>query len=203
MQAIAEPRLGILGLRLLEGGYSPRKIISEIITSDDWPAKRQIGIVDIDGRSAAFTGDANAEWAGQLNGLNYVAMGNLLRGPEVVAAIAEVFLESESEELEERLVRAIEAGRDAGGQEEGQTSASLLTFGKETFSRCDLRSDISQEPVADLRRIYDWYKPLIPYFLERASDPMLPGFKTHFANLGLVRSYGMPVPVSRGPKHVR
>ena len=100
-------------------------------------------------------------------------------------------------------MRAIEAGRDSGGQEEGQTSASLLTFGKETFSRCDLRSDISQEPVADLRRIYDWYKPLIPYFLERASNPMLPGFKTQFANLGLERSYGMPVLVSRGPKYAR
>ena len=70
MQAIAEPRLGILGLRLLEGGYSPRKVIDEIITSDDWPGKRQIGIVDIDGRSAAFTGDANAPWAGHLSGPN-------------------------------------------------------------------------------------------------------------------------------------
>ena len=200
MQAVAEPRLGILGLRLLEGGYSPRKVIDQIVASDDWPGKRQIGIVDIDGRSAAFTGDANAEWAGHLNGPNYVAMGNLLRGQEVVAAIAEVFLESENEELEERLVRAIEAGRDAGGQEEGQTSASLLTFGKETFSRCDLRSDISIEPVADLRRMYDWYKPLIPYFLERAHNPLLPGFKTHFASLGMERTYGQPVPVTRGPK---
>jgi len=200
MQAVAEPRLGILGLRLLETGYSPRKVIGELMTSDEYPGKRQVGIVDIDGRSAAFTGDANAEWAGHLNGPNYVAMGNLLRGPEVVAAIAEVFLESEGQELEERLVLAIEAGRDAGGQEEGQTSASLLTFGKETFSRCDLRSDISEEPVADLRRLYDWYKPLIPYFLERARNPMLPGFKTHVANLGLERSYGRPVPVTRGPK---
>ena len=200
MQAVAEPRLGMLGLRLLEAGYSPRKIIDELTTSDDYPGKRQVGIVDIDGRSAAFTGDANAVWAGHLNGPNYVAMGNLLRGPEVVAAIAEAFLASEGQELEERLVLAVEAGRDAGGQEEGQTSASLLTFGKETFSRCDLRSDISEEPVADLRRMYDWYKPLIPYFLERARDPMLPGFKTYFANLGLERSYGKPVPVTRGPK---
>ena len=89
------------------------------------------------------------------------------------------------------------AGRTGGGH----TSASLLTFGKETFSRCDLRSDISEEPVADLRRLYDWYKPLIPYFLERAArNPMLPGFKTHFANLGLERSYGRPVPATRGPK---
>ena len=171
MQAVAEPRLGMLGLRLLEAGYSPRKIIDELTTSDDYPGKRQVGIVDIDGRSAAFTGDANAVWAGHLNGPNYVAMGNLLRGPEVVAAIAEAFLASEGQELEERLVLAVEAGRDAGGQEEGQTSASLLTFGKETFSRCDLRSDISEEPVADLRRMYDWYKPLIPYYISRTLDP--------------------------------
>lgn len=197
-QAVAEPRLGAFSLRLLEQGYSPRGVIAEVTASDDWPGKRQIGIVDADGRSAAFTGDANMAWAGHIAGENFVAMGNVLAGPQVVEAIAEAFHERDSDILEARLLRAIEAGRDAGGQEEGQTSASLLTFGEQTVSRCDLRVDISDEPVRELRRIFDWYEPLLPYFEERNRNPNVPRFKDYFAQLGLERSYGKPVPVIRG-----
>jgi uncharacterized Ntn-hydrolase superfamily protein len=70
------------------------------------------------------------------------ALGNLLAGPEVVEAIAEEFHENESGSLEARLVCAIEAGRDAGGQEEGQTSAAILTHGDQSASRCDLRVEV-------------------------------------------------------------
>lgn len=197
-QAVAEPRLGVFSLRLLEQGYSPRKVVAEVTSSDDWPGKRQIGIVDADGRSAAFTGDANIAWAGHIAGENFVAMGNVLAGPQVVEAIAEAFHERDSDGLEARLLRAIEAGRDAGGQEEGQTSAALLTFGEQTVARCDLRVDISDEPVKELRRIFDWYEPLLPYFEERNRNPNVARFKDYFAMLGLTRDYGKPVPVTRG-----
>lgn len=197
-QAVAEPRLGVFSLRLLEQGYSPRKVVAEVTSSDDWPGKRQIGIVDADGRSAAFTGDANIAWAGHITGENFVAMGNVLAGPQVAEAIAEAFHERESDALEVRLLHAIEAGRDAGGQEEGQTSAGLLTFGEQIVPRCDLRVDISDEPVKELRRIFDWYAPLLPYFEERNRNPNVPRFKDYFAQRGLERAYGKPVPVTRG-----
>ena len=197
-QAIAEPRLGALSLRLLEQGYSPRKIIEDVTSGDDWPGKRQIGIVDMDGRSAAFTGDGNIPWAGHISGENFVAMGNVLAGPQVVEAIAEAFHERDTDILEERLVRAVEAGRDAGGQPEGQTSASILSFGDQTASRCDLRVDVSEEPVAELRRIFDWYKPLLPYFEERMRNPHVPRFKDFFEQGGHERIYGRTVPVIRG-----
>jgi uncharacterized Ntn-hydrolase superfamily protein len=197
-QAIAEPRLGALSLRLLEQEYSPRKVISEVTSSDDWPGKRQIGIVDTEGRSSAFTGGDNMPWAGHIAGENFVAMGNLITGSQVVEAIAEVFHEKESDNLEARLMCAIEAGRDAGGQEEGQTSAAILTHGDQSVSRCDLRVDISEEPVAELRRIFDWYEPLLPYYEERNRNPNVKRVKDHFKQLGLKRSYGKPVPVTRG-----
>jgi uncharacterized Ntn-hydrolase superfamily protein len=125
-------------------------------------------------------------------------MGNVLAGPQVAEAIAEAFHERESDELEVRLLRAIEAGRDAGGQEEGQTSAGLLSFGEQIVPRCDLRVDISDEPVRELRRIFDWYAPLLPYFEERNRNPNVPRFKDYFAQLGLERAYGKPVPLTRG-----
>ncbi|MBM3359703.1 MAG: DUF1028 domain-containing protein [Betaproteobacteria bacterium] len=199
-QSVPDPRLGALGLRLIEAGWWPQKVVDELVSTDRWPGKRQIGVVSSDGHAAAYTGADNVAWAGHIAGDNHVAMGNVLAGPEVAQAISEEFLAGGQFEIEERLLRAIEAGRDAGGQEEGQTSAGLLTFGRETYSRCDLRVDLSEEPIAELRRIYDWYEPLIPYYEERGRNPLVPRFKDYLAQKGIRREYGKPVPVSRGPK---
>lgn len=68
-------------------------------------------------------------------------------------------------------MRAVEAGRDAGGQPGGQRSAALLVFDRKTFSRVDLRVDLHPEPVGELRRIFDQYRPAIPYYEERQVDP--------------------------------
>lgn len=199
-QSVPDPRLGKLGLELVQHGWRPQRVVDELVLNDRWPGKRQIGIVNTDGHAAAHTGDQNVPWAGHLIGDNHVALGNVLAGPEVAQAISEEFLATEGADFEERLLRAIEAGRDAGGQEEGQTSAGLLVYGRETYSRCDLRVDVSEEPVKELRRIFDWYKPLIPYYEERAMNPMVPRVKEYLARVGIARQFGKPVPVTRGPK---
>jgi uncharacterized Ntn-hydrolase superfamily protein len=199
-QSVPDPRLGALGLRLIGTGWWPKKVVDELVATDQWPGKRQIGIVNGDGHVAAFTGQDNTPWAGHLVGDNHVALGNVLAGPEVVQAISEQFIAGEALDLEERLLCAIEAGRDAGGQVEGQTSAGLLVYGRATYSHCDLRVDVSEEPVAELRRIFDWYKPLIPYYEERSRNPLVPRVKDYVAALGIERQFGRPVPVTRGPK---
>jgi uncharacterized Ntn-hydrolase superfamily protein len=199
-QSVPDPRLGVLGLRLIEAGWWPQKVVDELVATDKWPGKRQIGIVNSDGHVAAFTGKDNVSWAGHIVGDNHVAMGNVLAGPEVAQAISEDFLATEQLDLEDRLLRAIEAGRDAGGQEEGQTSSGILVYGKETYSLLDLRVDVAEEPVAELRRIFDWYKPLIPYYLERGRNPLVPRVKEYLAMKGIEREFGKPVPVTRGPK---
>ena len=199
-QSVPDPRLGALGLRMVEAGWWPEKVVNELVSTDRWPGKRQIGVVNGDGHVAAYTGSDNVPWAGHILGDNHVAMGNVLAGPEVAQAISEEFLATESLDLEERLLRAIEAGRDAGGQEEGQTSAGLLVYGRERYSRVDLRVDVHDEPIAELRRIFDWYQPLIPYYEERGRNPMVPRFKDFLAQRGIERECGRPVPVTRGPK---
>jgi len=199
-QSVPDPRLGALGLRLVEAGWWPQKVVDELVATDKWPGKRQIGIVNGDGHAAAYTGKDNVAWAGHIIGDNHVAMGNVLAGPEVAQAISEEFLATSELALEDRLMRAIEAGRDAGGQEEGQTSAGILVYGKETYSLLDLRVDVSDEPVAELRRIFDWYKPLIPYYAERGRNPLVPRVKEFLAQKGLEREFGRPVRVTRGPK---
>ena len=39
------------------------------------------------------------------------------------------------------------------------------------FPVVNLRVDVSLEPVGEMRRIFDWFRPLIPYYIERTLDP--------------------------------
>ena len=78
------------------------------------------------------------------------------------------------EDLAERLMRAVELGRDAGGQPEGQNSAALVVYGREPYALVDLRVDLHDTPDAELRRLWDWYGPMVPYYAGRAVSANLP-----------------------------
>jgi uncharacterized Ntn-hydrolase superfamily protein len=172
-QASTDPRLGLLGIRLLEMGYSARKVLEELVASDPHSAKRQIGIVDKDGRAVAHTGAENNAWCGHLVGENYAAIANSVANDQVVPAMAKVFVDSATDSLEERLMKTIEAGHDAGGQAEGEHSAALYVVNREVFARVDLRVDEHPTAVAELRRLFEQYKPLVSYFETRPSNPYL------------------------------
>ncbi len=173
-QASTDPRLGRLALHLLDLGYSAEKTLKELEASDPHIEYRQLAVVDRDGNAAARTGRENRDWAGHLVAKNYVAMGNVLLGPHIAEAMARAFEVSGDEDLEERLMRAIEAARDAGGQHGGQTSAGLLVYDREVFSRVDLRVDHHEEPIGELRRVFELYKPETDFFNLRPIDPTIP-----------------------------
>ena len=173
-QATTDPRLGILALNLLEMGFSAAKALAEVAASDPHFKHRQVGIVDRDGNSAAETGSANLGWAGHIVGRNFVAMGNYLMSARTVEAMAESFESTKALDLDERLLRAIEAGRDAGGQHGGQRSAALLVYNREPFPWVDLRVDLHQEPVGELRRIFDLFQGVKEHYTLRAMDPERP-----------------------------
>ena len=92
----------------------------------------------------------------------------------MITAMAAAFEASSNETLAERLMRSLEAGRDAGGQPEGQNSAALLLSGDECFPIVDLRVDLNDAPEAELRRIWDWHRPMVPYYVQRAVTPSVP-----------------------------
>lgn len=175
IMAMADERLGPLGLRLLEMGYHAAGAIEQMVVADPYAEYRQLGIVDDDGHAAARTGAENKDWAGHRTGPGYVVLGNALAGEQVIDAMERAYLADPDEDLEERLMRAIEAGRDAGGQPNGQRSAALLVFEDKEFSRVDLRVDIHDQPEAELRRIFDIYRPAIPYYNQRQTDPRIVG----------------------------
>ena len=171
IMAIADERLGPTAMRLLELGYKAPGVIQQMETADPFIEYRQLGVVDDDGFGAARTGSMNKDWSGHRVGDNYVVLGNYLTSERVLDAMENAYLDNPEEDLEERLMQTVEAGRDAGGQHGGQRSAALLVFDRKSFSRVDLRADIHQEPVAELRRVFDIYRPAIPYYDQRQVDP--------------------------------
>jgi uncharacterized Ntn-hydrolase superfamily protein len=158
-------------LRLIERGLSPLDVLDELRKEDPYFDYRQFAILDMQGRYAVKTGPKARPWAGEIVGTDHVVTGNVLVGEQVLRAMTDAFTHSAGEELEERLMRAVEAGRDAGGQEEGQTSCALVVYASESLPIVNLRVDVAAEPIGEMRRIFDWFKPLIPYYVSRTLDP--------------------------------
>jgi len=148
---------GINGLKLLKMGFSPKTALEAMLKEDPEREKRQVAIIDKNGRTAAFTGKETLEWKGHLIGENYVVAGNILAGAQVIKAMAQTF-ENSKGNLAERLLKALEAGQKAGGDKRGKASAALLVADKPplpTRPLIDLRVDKHPNPVAELRRIWE------------------------------------------------
>ena len=173
-QASTDPGLGPFALRLMEQGYPAKGALQQLEANDPFIERRQLGMVDHNGNSAARTGAMNNPWAGHIAGRDHVAMGNGLVGEGVVQAMSSVFLDAADLDLEERLTRTLEAGQEAGGEAQDATphhSAALLVYASDTFSRVDLRVDEHPTPVVELHRLLDIFAPKIDYFALRANDP--------------------------------
>ncbi len=156
-QAKTNTFYGINGLKMLKAGLSPQAALEAMLNEDPDRESRQVIIIDREGRTAAFTGKENIGWKGHLVGKDYVVAGNMLASSKVIGAMAQTFENSEGE-LAERLLKALEAGREAGGDKRGRMSAALLVVGREQRGNrpiLDLRVDEHPNPVRELRRIFE------------------------------------------------
>jgi uncharacterized Ntn-hydrolase superfamily protein len=148
---------GINGLRLLKAGLSPQAALEAMLKEDPDRESRQVIIIDREGRTAAFTGKDTVIWKGHLVGENYVVAGNMLVGSQVIDAMAQTFRASEGE-LAERLLKALEAGQEAGGDKRGRMSAALLIADQQRIEPrliLDLKVDKHHDPVKELTRIFE------------------------------------------------
>jgi uncharacterized Ntn-hydrolase superfamily protein len=157
-QAVSDPMYGLLGLDLLQAGMSPQEALDIIVRGDAERDRRQVAMIDIQGRTAAWTGPRTDDWKGHHCGKDYCAQGNTLTGPEVLDAMVRSF-ESSSGPLAERFLAALDAAQAAGGDARGTQSAALLIVkplaGAAGFSdrAIDLRVDDSKQPLVELRRL--------------------------------------------------
>ncbi|MFY0611749.1 MAG: DUF1028 domain-containing protein [Hyphomicrobiaceae bacterium] len=181
VQAFGNQQAAIVGARALDEGGDEAQVLARIRASDPEFAYRQIGIMPRGGAGFCVTGDKARPWAGHVVDNDFVAMGNVLAGPEVVDAMAEAFRGSSDLPLAERLLSAIEAGRDAGGQQApdderyDERSALLRIIGdgpeRREQTALDLRIDMTSDAVSEMRRMYEIYKPVIARRSLRARNP--------------------------------
>jgi uncharacterized Ntn-hydrolase superfamily protein len=157
-QASVNVSYGPRGLEMLAEGKSAEEVLKALIDDDKGKESRQLGIVDAKGDVAAFTGSKCITWAGHKSGQNYTCQGNLLAGEEVINKMAEAFEKAEGP-LAWRLMAALEAGDQAGGDKRGKQSAAILIvrkgFGPNRIGdrMIDLRVDDHKDPIPELARI--------------------------------------------------
>lgn len=164
-QAFANVRYGTLGQQLLKMGLAPEQVIGLMTEHDPLKDERQVALIDPRGRVAAFTGEKCIDWAGHKLGDGYSVQGNLLTGPEVIDAMAEAFETTEGL-LAERLIAALRAGQEKGGDKRGKQSAALLIFregwgyGRLNDRFRDIRVDDHEEPIEELARVYELHRKM-------------------------------------------
>jgi uncharacterized Ntn-hydrolase superfamily protein len=170
-QNVTDPRLGHLGLALLAQGFGARATMSRLIEAGAYPEYRQLTVVDQDGRTAHHSGAKTLGRHAVAEGPGCIAAGNLLADTGVPGAMVGAFAANGAVHLAERLVQALEAGLRAGGEESPVQSAGVYVVDRMVWPICDLRVDWHDTPIAELRRVWEVYRPQMADYVMRAIDP--------------------------------
>ncbi len=170
-QNVTDPSLGPGLLDLLGEGLSAGEAIERVIATARHIDHRQLTVIDAEGRSAAWSGEGTLGRYATHTGEDCVAAGNLLRHEHVPRAMAEAFERDPDADLGDRLLAALAAGADAGGEEGPVRSCGLVVVDRVAWNQTDLRVDWHDQPIAELARIWDVWKPQAADYVKRALDP--------------------------------
>ena len=157
-QSFVDPRYGPLGLKLMKHGRTAEEALKALVTTDDGRAVRQVAMVDDEGTVAAHTGDNAVAAAGHHTGAQFSVQANMMANDDVWPAMAEAYASTDGD-LAARLLAALEAAQDAGGDIRGKQSAALLVVrdsatGESWNDRLfDLRIQDHPTPVSELKRL--------------------------------------------------
>lgn len=172
-QNITLPALGPQILDGLAGGLTPSAALDQALSSNGYGQYRQVAVVDATGRTAIFSGSQALGTHNAVAGDQCVAAGNLLASREVIERMVSAFERSEGC-LAVRLLTALQAGQDAGGEAGATHSAALSVVGDLTWPIVDLRVDwAEQNPIGELQALWVAYEPQLQDYLTRALNPTL------------------------------
>lgn len=157
-QAFINPYIGIKGLRYLKEGNNAKKAYERILSGEPVPELRQFAVLDITGKSAAFTGNKCPDFSGHLTGENYAIIGNRLASWNVLKQMKQTFITSINASLSTRLIDVLKTADLSGGDKFGKQSAALLIVEEEDYPLIDLRVDDHPDPIIELERIHDVVK---------------------------------------------
>ncbi len=159
-QSFTEKSFGPRGLELMRSGTPPETALAQLLSDDELAGRRQVALLDVGGRTAAHTGADCIPCAGHAATLDVSVQGNMLRSEEVWPAMTASFAATTQASLAERLLAALDAAEEAGGDFRGQQAAGLIVVPIEPSAQpatdrvFDLRVDDHPEPLAELRRLH-------------------------------------------------
>jgi uncharacterized Ntn-hydrolase superfamily protein len=157
-QSMAEPMYGQIGLDLMRGGFTANEALHALRSVDPDPERRQVAVLDVSGDLAVYTGENCVAEAGHLVGDGCVALANMVASAEVWESMAATF-ETSDGPMAHRLLSALRAAEDAGGDIRGRRSAAVMVVRSVTTGRpwhdtvVDLRVDDSTDPVTELHEL--------------------------------------------------
>ncbi|AZC37805.1 DUF1028 domain-containing protein [Pseudomonas chlororaphis] len=172
-QNITLPALGPQVLDGLGEGLAPVQALDQALTRNGYSQYRQVAVVDAQGRTAVFSGNHALGINNAVAGEQCVAAGNLLANSTVIERMVEAFESSEGC-LAARLLSALQAGQDAGGEAGAVHSAALSVVGELVWPIVDLRVDWAEaNPIGELQNLWSAYEPQLQDYLTRALNPTL------------------------------
>ncbi len=152
-QAWVNVNLGYQGLELMRTGLSVKHAIEALLDDDPGRSRRQV--VGVDAKLVfGFTGEDCGDSKGHILGDGFAVAGNILANDEILTAMVGTYRKSKGE-LSHRLLVAVEAGQEAGGDRRGKLSAALLVASSKPKLYHNLRVDMSEDPVREMRRLFE------------------------------------------------
>lgn len=170
-QNVTDPRLATIGLNVLENGFEADSAIQAMKESTPFAQYRQLAVVDKSGKSAVFTGKEALGVQGEFTNENVASIGNLLSDPNIPTEMGKKFLKTEGLSITDRLIAAIEKGFNMGGELDQERSIGLLVYANDAFPYVDLRVDYSNNPLDDLKALWEIYGPQAEDYRIRAVTP--------------------------------
>jgi uncharacterized Ntn-hydrolase superfamily protein len=194
-QSFANVAYGPDGLDMLREGMAAHEVVEELTDPDPRAPERQVGVVGAEGSVAAFTGDDCHEVAGHRGGEHYTVQGNILENEQTLTAMCDAFEETDGG-LPERMLAALHAGNEAGGDSRGEQSAALYVAKPEggydgnNDRWVDVRVDDHESPIDELERVFKLYDVTLlereaPEDLRELSGAAAAGVREALADLGL------------------
>ncbi len=154
-QSYVNPMWGVEGIERLQKGENGRQVLDDFKKRDKNASLRQVHMLDLRGRFVAFTGAKCHDWCGHRITPDASFAGNLLAGRQVLEAMEKIYLASHGLSFAERMLAAMLAGEEAGGDKRGRQSAALIIHSQQDYPWLSIRADDHKDPLGELGRLLD------------------------------------------------
>ncbi|MCU0643247.1 MAG: DUF1028 domain-containing protein [bacterium] len=157
-QSFVNVSFGPRGLELLKAGKTAQEALKILIDADEGRDVRQLAIIDAKGNVAAYTGKKCIPDAGHIVGDDFSVQANMMLNSKVWSAMEQAFKNSQGH-LAERMVAALEAAQEVGGDIRGKQSAAILVVKGQSSGKVwedrliDLRVEDHPEPIQEIKRL--------------------------------------------------